>query len=279
MATRVMGRPVAPNRRVASSRTMRQILVISSHVAYGTIGLAADGRAAAAGGHRGRNAADDRAVEPSGAQRFAGKVLEPTLLEDMTAALDANGWLGSFDAVLSGYLPSAGHVAWVRSRCRADARTQSELSSTSAIRSSAMIRMASISTPRRRSPCATMLLPVADVLTPNRFELAWLSGVDVQSVQDAVSAARILARPKLAATSFHRGRPNWPTCSSPEGRACRQGREAGPSAARHRRSLRRSLDRRTCCKARLMQPLSVALPVASSMPSTSVAAATVYCCR
>ena len=61
-----------------------------------------------------------------GIARVAGKALEPALLADMTAALDANGWLGTFDAILSGYLPSAGHVAWVQVGCRAAARTKSE---------------------------------------------------------------------------------------------------------------------------------------------------------
>src|SRR5690606_10779249 len=46
------------------------------------------------------------------------------------------------------------------------------------------------------------LVPIADVLTPNRFELAWLSGIEVQDIATAISAARHLARPKLIATSI-----------------------------------------------------------------------------
>lgn len=44
------------------------------------------------------------------------------------------------------------------------------------------------------------LLPLADVIAPNRFELAWLSGVDVTAPASAMSAARGLA-PLCLATS------------------------------------------------------------------------------
>jgi pyridoxine kinase len=50
-----------------------------------------------------------------------------------------------------------------------------------------------------------LLVPSADILTPNRFELSWLSGVEVASVDQAVRAARSLARPKIAATSIPAG--------------------------------------------------------------------------
>jgi pyridoxine kinase len=46
------------------------------------------------------------------------------------------------------------------------------------------------------------LAPVADILTPNRFELSWLSRRDVQSVDDATEAALSLDRPIVAATSI-----------------------------------------------------------------------------
>ena len=89
-----------------------------------------------------------------GLPRFAGKALEPALLADMTAALDANGWLGTFDAILSGYLPSAGHVAWVRALSSGCANSI-RVSSTFATRFSAMIRMAFTSSDAARWPCAT----------------------------------------------------------------------------------------------------------------------------
>jgi pyridoxine kinase len=187
--------------------TMRQILVISSHVAYGTIGLAPMVAPLQQAGIEVTTLPTIVLSNHPGLPRVAGKAFESALLEDMTAALDANGWLGTFDAVLSGYLPSAGHVAWVR----AVVERLRELNPSVVYVCDPIlgddpdglyIDDAAAEAVRE------MLLPVADVLTPNRFELAWLSGVDVQSVEDAVSAARILARPKLAATSIPSGIPS-----------------------------------------------------------------------
>jgi pyridoxine kinase len=186
---------------------MRQILVISSHVAYGTIGLAPMVAPLQQAGIEVTTLPTIVLSNHPGLPRVAGKAFESALLEDMTAALDANGWLGTFDAVLSGYLPSAGHVAWVR----AVVERLRELNPSVVYVCDPIlgddpdglyIDDAAAEAVRE------MLLPVADVLTPNRFELAWLSGVDVQSVEDAVSAARILARPKLAATSIPSGIPS-----------------------------------------------------------------------
>lgn len=46
------------------------------------------------------------------------------------------------------------------------------------------------------------LLPLADIITPNRFELQWLTGNTVTGLQDAVAAARSLAFPVTLATSL-----------------------------------------------------------------------------
>jgi pyridoxine kinase len=200
-------RLVAPNGALQAPGTMRQILVISSHVAYGTIGLAPTVAPLQQAGIEVTTLPTIVLSNHPGLPRVAGKAVEPVLLEDMTAALDANGWLGTFDAILSGYLPSAEHAAWVR----AVVERLRELNPAVVYVCDPIlgddpdglyIDDAAAEAVRE------MLLPVADVLTPNRFELAWLSGVDVQSVEDAVSAARILARPKLAATSIPSGIPS-----------------------------------------------------------------------
>jgi len=45
------------------------------------------------------------------------------------------------------------------------------------------------------------LLPLADVVTPNHFELAWLTGHAAASLADAISAAQSLANPLVLTTS------------------------------------------------------------------------------
>ncbi|NNE24478.1 MAG: pyridoxal kinase [Rhizobiales bacterium] len=46
------------------------------------------------------------------------------------------------------------------------------------------------------------LLPLADIITPNRFELQWLTGTAVGSLEAAVPAARTLPCPVILATSL-----------------------------------------------------------------------------
>ena len=130
----------------------------------------------------------------------AGERIRPELLGEMIAALDANGWLGEIDAVFTGYLPSAGHVALAATLVQRLKTAKPELlygcdpilgdepdglyiaeDAANALRDT--------------------LLPLADLVTPNRFELEWLSGGRVRLAEDAVRAARALARPMVLATS------------------------------------------------------------------------------
>jgi pyridoxine kinase len=46
------------------------------------------------------------------------------------------------------------------------------------------------------------LMPLADIITPNRFELQWLTGTAVTGLRDAVTAARSLPCPVTLATSL-----------------------------------------------------------------------------
>ncbi len=185
---------------------MRRILVISSHVAYGTVGLAATIAPL-------QRAGIEVAALPTvvlsnhpGHARVAGTRLEPALLEDMAAALEANGWLGTFDGVFSGYLPTAAHVAWcgrVVERVRALNPSVVYVCDPVLGDDPGGLYIDAAAADAVRDT----LVAIADVLTPNRFELAWLSDIAVPSVQDAIAAARALGLAKLCATSI----PNGPT--------------------------------------------------------------------
>jgi pyridoxine kinase len=183
---------------------MRRILVISSHVAFGSVGLAATIAAL-------QRARIEVASVPTivlsnhpGHARFAGKVLEPEVLEDITAALDANGWLQSFDAVFSGYLPSARHVEWVaRLVVRMRSLNPASLYVCDPILGDdpkgLYVDVAAAQSIR------DLLVPCADVLTPNRFELSWLARCEVHSEIEAITAGRTLNRPIVVATSIPSG--------------------------------------------------------------------------
>jgi pyridoxine kinase len=62
------------------------------------------------------------------------------------------------------------------------------------------------------------LLPLADCVAPNRFELAFLSGQAVTSLDSAVAAARALACPEILATSIPAGNDRLATLAvTPDG--------------------------------------------------------------
>ncbi len=130
----------------------------------------------------------------------AAERVRPAFLREMIAALDANGWLGEIDAVFTGYLPSAEHVALAAGLVgRLKAAKPDLLYGCDPILGDEpgglyIAEEAAIA-------LRDTLMPLADLVTPNRFELGWLAGEDVRSVQDAACAARHLARPMVLATS------------------------------------------------------------------------------
>lgn len=179
---------------------MATVLAISSEVVRGYVGNSAVRCALQAMGH-------DVWALPSiilsnhpGHAKCAGEQISTETLSDMLTALRTNGWLKDVDAVISGYLPSAAHVDIV-------SEIVCELRATRPVRylcdpvlgddpkglyidadAAAAIR--------------GQLVELADIITPNRFELAWLFGDDVTGPDDALTAARTLKVPRVLATSI-----------------------------------------------------------------------------
>jgi pyridoxine kinase len=130
----------------------------------------------------------------------AAERIRPEFLSEMVAALDANGWLGEIDAVFTGYLPSAAHVALAAGLVdRLRAARPDLLYGCDPILGDEPggLYIAEDAANAMRDT----LLPLADLVTPNRFELGWLAGEGVRSAEGAVRAARLLARPMVLATS------------------------------------------------------------------------------
>ena len=61
------------------------------------------------------------------------------------------------------------------------------------------------------------LLPLATIISPNRFELGWLSGATVLNRDDAIAAARKLGVPEVVATSVPAGEAQLATLAITEG--------------------------------------------------------------
>jgi pyridoxal kinase len=180
---------------------MSRILAISSQVASGHVGLSAIVPALNRLGHEVVALPTIVLSNHPGHPHCAGLRIDPAELAKMRDALAANGRLQGIDVILSGYLPSSGHVDFVRD---------------------------TVGAVRRHSPAARFicdpvlgddpkglyiaehaalavrdqLLPIADLIVPNRFELEWLSGQSVRSVADALAAARSLPPPETVATSI-----------------------------------------------------------------------------
>jgi pyridoxine kinase len=180
---------------------MARVLALSSHVAFGSVGLAVIVPALHALGHE--TIAVPTVVlsnHPGYGRRFAGERMASAIIEEMIDALDANGWLSGVDAVLTGYLPTAGHVA---SAAGAVARVL-------AANPAALVLCDPVcgddpgglyldqSVP---TAIAELLLPACTIATPNRFETSWLSGMPITTPKEAVEAARALSVPAVLVTS------------------------------------------------------------------------------
>jgi pyridoxine kinase len=129
----------------------------------------------------------------------AGQRIEPERLVAMMASLQANGLLEGLDAIFTGYMPSAEHAEQV-AQCVAHLKRDM---------------------PALRVMCDPILgddpgglyvpedtarairdriIPLADIVKPNRFELGWLRGTTVNSIESAMEAAWELA-PMVLVTS------------------------------------------------------------------------------
>jgi len=177
---------------------MPTVLAISSQVVFGHVGNSA---AAFALRRLGVHVlpvptivlTSNPAISPHAIQRIA-----PDKLDEMLGALAANGWLDRLDAVQTGYLPSAAHVAvaakWVR-RLRAEGA----LYVCDPIIGD---EPAGLYLPEESARAiADELLPLADVATPNRFELGWFAGAEIADAAGALAAARALPAQCVLATS------------------------------------------------------------------------------
>lgn len=179
---------------------MARVLAISSQVVRGHVGLSAIVPALQRLGHEVLPIPTVLLSNHPGHKRAAGMRIEVNTLMSMLDVLDANGWLAGIDAVMTGYLPTEAHVGFA---VRAIERARSRHSQPRVV-----VDPVAGDDPRglyiaedAADALRTRLVPLADVLTPNRFELSWLSGVAVENTDSALRAAERLAPPTVVATS------------------------------------------------------------------------------
>lgn len=136
-----------------------------------------------------------------GLKACAGSHLPPETVVAIIGALEANGWLANYDAVFAGYMPTPAHVT---AACQLIDRVK-------ALNNQALIVVDPILgddpdglylAPDAAEAVRDELVARADIVTPNRFELAWLTGHDITDAASAAEAAASLRRPVVVATSI-----------------------------------------------------------------------------
>ncbi len=183
---------------------MATVLALSSQVVHGHVGLSAIVPVLQRLGHDVWPMPTIVLSNHPGHKRAIATHLPVNTLEGIVDALDANGWLSSVDAVLTGYMPSVEHVAVA---ARAVARVRD-------YKPDAIVLVDPIMgddpkglyiDPKAAVSIRDLLVPLATMIVPNRFELAWLTGVEVTSPEQAAGAARRLAPSRVIATSIPDG--------------------------------------------------------------------------
>lgn len=175
------------------------VVVISSHVARGSVGNRAAVFALETLGHRVWAVPSIVLPFHPGHGRATSIVASAkdfgSLLEDL---LDTQ-WISEIGAILTGYLPTADHVL----------ETAGFISGIKEKVPGAIIACDPVMGDEGklylpRSTAETIrneLVPLADLLTPNCFELSWLSGLEADSKTTAAMAAQALATPEVLVTS------------------------------------------------------------------------------
>ena len=167
---------------------MSHILVMSSWTSVGHVGLSAAVPVLQALGHTVTQLPTVILSNHPGWPRTAGGPVAPKQLASMIDALDANGWLADHDAVLTGYFPTPEHVAVA---CDLIARLRRLRSRTKIVVDPILgddPKGLYIEAATAEALC-DRLVPVADVLTPNRFELGWLTGLPVETLEECRASA------------------------------------------------------------------------------------------
>ncbi|MEO1207325.1 MAG: pyridoxal kinase [Pseudomonadota bacterium] len=180
---------------------MARILAVNSFVAHGHVGLSAMVPALQALGH-------DVMAVPSvvlsnhyGYDACGGFQLSAKQLETMLSGLKSNGWLDEVDAIISGYVAETEQVELLAGGIEQLADSGKDFlyicDPVLGDDPGGLYIPEEVAKALRDD-----LMPLADIVTPNRFELAWLAGSEVSDAETADAAAEILDVDLVVATSI-----------------------------------------------------------------------------
>ena len=135
--------------------------------------------------------------------RFRGEATSAAAIAALIDGLDAHGWLARCDGVISGYLGAADQA-----RAVADAVRRVKAQNPRAVYLCDPVfgdDNGAYARPGVAEAMARELVPLADIVTPNRFELQSLTSKKIETAADAVAAARALAKAETVVTSVSFG--------------------------------------------------------------------------
>lgn len=185
---------------------MATILTISSQVISGHVGNSAITFTLQRLGHDVLPIPTVLLSNHPGHQTFAGKATDPQLLHDMFRALCNNHTLNNIDAILTGYLPTPEHTNFAHKAVTAIKKENPN--------SLYLCDPVMGDTPKglyiNEQAAETIkqnLLPIADITTPNLFELNWLTDCNSNNLQDTIKQAQSL-NPKTVLITSAPGRDN-----------------------------------------------------------------------
>jgi len=179
---------------------MATVIAVSSLVARGTVGLRAVMPALERLGHEVIACPTVLLSNHLGHGTAKGDRVAPATLAAIFDALEVNGWLGQADAVLTGYFPHPDHVL----------ATAAMIDRVRRARPDAMIvcdpvlgdRAEGLYVPQAVAEAVREeLVPRATHIKPNLFELSYLAGEAVETLDDVVDAARALDVPVVLVSS------------------------------------------------------------------------------
>lgn len=170
------------------------VLCISSQVIHGPVGNSAAVPAIEAAGLTALSVPTTILSNHPGHATPVGLDCPATTLRDMLAAVQNLGWLNHYGSVMTGYFRDESQVLVV-----ADTIRQMRNENPDIVYLCDPVLgddPGGLYVPRAVAEAVRdQLVPLATIVAPNRFELEWLTGKPVTSIETAVAAARALARP------------------------------------------------------------------------------------
>jgi pyridoxine kinase len=177
----------------------RAVIVISSHVARGSVGNRAAVFALEMLGFP--VWAVPTVILPwhPGHSRATRIVPDPQQFADLMKDLENSPWLGEVAGVLSGYLGNAEQATAVASLVGA---VRARNPNATYICDPVMGDSGGLYvTQALAEALRDVLLPIADIATPNRYELEWLAGSKLEDMRSVMAAALDVGPPSMLVTS------------------------------------------------------------------------------